>query len=487
MEEKPATREAPRQRIRRVLGGMIDGRVNCEMVCVVLLGQTVSFFSPSAVLSSPYARGVVRRFIRYVLTYVREDTVASLGQRWYFTQPRQRSCLKPTYSKTKGQVKFRPCLLTLSFFQTLTLKLISSCKDLDTTTMATDDLEQLQLMRSRLDEATADGLQYLGQLPPSLRETTVDIPGTSQHAIITYPPAASASSSTTKHPLIILFYGGGFMAGTPQAVLSPARGYAQLLNAIVACPSYALAPEHPFPASAHSAWHAVAWLSNPENLHPILNGQNENDNNNKVEFDPQLGLVLAGVSAGANLATVIASLADPANAPLLASQSFAPLPHPITGVFAAVPLLLHRDMPLPDAYKALWTSQHASPDTPIMTAAALEGIQQRVKPDLASPWWSPLAAGGGTLCAPRRVYLCAGERDLLRDDAVVYERALRDKGGTETRLEIVKDGDHAAWCTVPWDEAHSTEMRLRSLDGMAWLLGKEWDQTEWKEKKKLPY
>ncbi|POS73093.1 hypothetical protein DHEL01_v208518 [Diaporthe helianthi] len=49
-------------------------------------------------------------------------------------------------------------------------------------------------------------------------------------------------------------------------MLAPARGFAALLGAIVACPTYKVAPEHPFPAPMNSAWEAVTWLSQPDNF-----------------------------------------------------------------------------------------------------------------------------------------------------------------------------------------------------------------------------
>lgn len=349
------------------------------------------------------------------------------------------------------------------------------------------DLETVQLMRERMEEMTADGLQYLGRCPPDLTETTIEVPipdGTSQRTIIVSPVAEKGTPA--RYPLVILLHGGGFAFGSPESALSPARGYASLIGAIVACPSYKYTPEHPFPASIHSAWEVTSWLSQSDNIQTALGGDGGH-----VEFDPSLGLVIGGISAGANLAAVIAGISAATTAATSAglTKGLSSLAQPFQGVFLSVPLLVHEHMDLPAEYKELWKSRTGNEETMALNAKSIEEVQTRLKADLDSPWWSPLNHDLAKLAghhAPR-VYIQAGENDLLRDDAVVYERALRDHGIAETKLDVIKGVEHAGWCTFPLDDCHTTEMRIKSLDGMSWLLGKNWDTSDWGKNKRLPY
>lgn len=335
--------------------------------------------------------------------------------------------------------------------------------------------------REMMHDMTQQDLRTLGPCPPDLKEATVQVPlsdGTTQRTILVWP--TNTSASIKKLPLIVFFHGGGWAVGGPEFSLSPARGFANLLGAIVASPSYKYTPEDPFPAPMQSGWDAAAWLAHPENLH------NAALKDEQVEFDPSLGLFVGGVSAGANLAAVIAgiSAATAANKGSKLAQGLSELTQPIKGVFLSVPLVVHEDMVLPAEYASIWTSRVEHADAPILNANQLVVVHERLKADYHSPWFSPLNLDLATLVghhAPK-VYVQAGQLDVLRDDAVVYARALGDKAVAETRLDVVQDVDHAGWCSLPVPACHSEEMRTKSLDGMAWLMGTEWDKS-----KALPY
>lgn len=345
--------------------------------------------------------------------------------------------------------------------------------------MSAEDTE-IRAERQAIEFWTREALRILGPCPADLKETTIQVPlsdGSSQKIIMIWP--ANVSEPKKKLPLIVLFHGGGWATGSPEFMLCPARAYASLIGAVVACPSYKYAPENPFPAPMHSAWDVTAWLSHAENI----NGSvllNEN-----VEADPSLGLVLGGVSAGGHLAAVLAgiSAAVATESKSVLAEGLSSLAHPITGVFTAVPLLLHESI-VPSKYASLWTSPKENADAPILNADALAFTLERIKADFRSPWYSPFnldLAGIKSKHAPR-VYIQAGQLDILRDDAVIYERALRDEGIADTRIDVIENIDHVAWCTLPVPTCHSDEIRTKSLDGMAWLLGKDWNKDQ-----KLPY
>lgn len=324
------------------------------------------------------------------------------------------------------------------------------------------------------------GLQKLGPCPSHLKEVTLQVPlsdGTSRRTILVFP--ANTASTTRNSPLIILYHGGSWTTGSPEFILCSARAFASLLGAIVACPSYKYIPENPFPAPMHSAWDITAWLSYPENLNagPLKDEQ--------VVFDPKAGLVLGGVSAGAELAAVIAGISADIAADKTSklAEGRGEIKQPIKGVFLSIPILLQEDM-VPAEYVPLWTSRVEHANAPVISAKGLAETQARLKADHHSPWFSPMNLDLARISghhAPR-VYVQAGQLDILRDDAVVYAKAFKDKQVAEVHLDVIQDVDHVGWVTLPVPAAHSDELRTKWLDGMAWLLEAKWDKNQ-----NLPY
>lgn len=350
------------------------------------------------------------------------------------------------------------------------------------TMSAPDEAEELARGREGMRVFAEAGMEQLGPCPPGLVETTIEIPlpdGTTSRTIITRP--ASPAPNAAACPLIVLLYGGGWSGGTPEIMVAPARGFAALLGAVVACPTYKVAPEDPFPAPMQSAWEVLAWLSRPDSLnHGVL------ADGGGVRFDPRQGFVVGGASAGAHIAAVIAGIAAVAAADPSSElvRGLSPLRHPLTGVFASVPALLAEAVALPAEYAPLWTSRVDNADALVMKTQQMHQCERRLAPDFASPWFSPLNLDVHSIKgyhAPR-VYLQAGELDCLRDDAVVYGKIMSDNGVAETRVEVVKDLGHVGWATFPMPDAHTDNIKTVSLDGMAWLLQRDWDRSQ-----KLPY
>jgi acetyl esterase len=95
------------------------------------------------------------------------------------------------------------------------------------------------------------------------------------------------------HPVLAFFHGGGFVLGSPDTHDDLARALCAEAGRVVVSVDYRLAPEHPFPAAVHDAYHATAWLS----AHA-----------EKVDGDPGR-VAVAGDSAGGTLAAVVSLLA----------------------------------------------------------------------------------------------------------------------------------------------------------------------------------
>ncbi|KAH8201299.1 hypothetical protein TruAng_004543 [Truncatella angustata] len=349
--------------------------------------------------------------------------------------------------------------------------------------MADTTSEHIAATRAELEAMEQVSLKELGPCPPDLEESILEIPlkdGFISHTILVRPVAKSlpltsgANVVATRCPLIVLTHGGSFTYCSPNNVLSPARACASHFNAIVACIEYKLSPEYRFPAAPQSAWEVIAWLSEPSNLNEgILKPEG-------LEFDPRLGFVLGGMSAGANITAVIAGIDSAAKAgghdELV--QGLPEIASSITGLFITVPYMMESEA-IPNQYLDMFRSHDEHADAPFLNAKSLEDISMIYKQDVRSPWFSPLNLDLAKIQKqhPGKVYVQCGQLDILRDDAVIYERVIRDRGLAETKMDVLQGHDHACWCNLPLPQAHTTEVKEKTMDGMSWLVGMDWDKS----------
>ena len=106
------------------------------------------------------------------------------------------------------------------------------------------------------------------------------------------------------HPLIAYFHGGGWMLGDLDADDPLCRDLCVRTGAAVLSINYRHAPEAPFPSPVYDGFAAIQWIAA-----------------HAVELGGAPGqLVVAGWSAGANIAAVVTQLARDAGKPLLAGQ-----------------------------------------------------------------------------------------------------------------------------------------------------------------------
>jgi acetyl esterase len=110
-------------------------------------------------------------------------------------------------------------------------------------------------------------------------------------------------------PLVVYFHGGGHVIGDLETHDQPCRYLAREIPAAVLSVAYRLGPEHPFPAAVDDALAAFRWAR---------------EKGAKLGADPAR-VAVAGDSAGANLAAVVAQLATGAERPV-----FQALVYPVT-------------------------------------------------------------------------------------------------------------------------------------------------------------
>ena len=192
-------------------------------------------------------------------------------------------------------------------------------------------------------------------------------------------------------PVLIYFHGGGFVLCDLDSHDSCCRRLANGVGAVVVSVDYRLAPEFPFPAAVDDAWAATEWVAR---------------HTGELGGDPAR-LVLAGDSAGGNLAAVVAMMARDRGGPSIAFQvliypvvdqrrkSSVTSPHTASGVLTA-------------EHMQWFTEQYLGPD----------GDRTNV---LASPTL-------GDLVGLPPAHIVTGELDPLCDEDEEFARQLNAAG-----------------------------------------------------------
>ncbi|KAK2599042.1 hypothetical protein QQS21_005509 [Conoideocrella luteorostrata] len=299
-------------------------------------------------------------------------------------------------------------------------------------------------------EKLRDGLKYWeprlvqGMGPPEngLDEFYVSVPLPDGYKAPIKVVRPKDNQSTSQRPLIVLFHGGGFMAGSAEMVTRPARDFAERFGAVVVGATYRLAPEHKFPTQFQDAWDTLIWLSTA--------------GLETLGAHPERGFIVGGVSAGGTLAAAIEQQSVDRN-----------LIPPLTGAYICIPMLLTDEI-VPQKYRDQWTSRKDNADDPAATKELLEQTMVSFDPDVKSPLFSPFSAPNPHKGLPP-VYIQVGGRDPLRDDGLLYEKALKDNG-VRTRLDNYAEIGHSAW-TIFSDGSSPKELAPNSMRAMEWLLG----------------
>jgi acetyl esterase len=106
-------------------------------------------------------------------------------------------------------------------------------------------------------------------------------------------------------PIIVYYHGGGWVVGSLDTHDGLCRHLASRSGAAVFSVDYRLAPEHVFPAAVDDAYAALEWTA---------------ENAGALGLDPD-AIIVAGDSAGGNLAAVVALMARESAGPPIALQA----------------------------------------------------------------------------------------------------------------------------------------------------------------------
>lgn len=207
-------------------------------------------------------------------------------------------------------------------------------------------------------------------------------------------------------PLIVFYHGGGFVLRNIDSHDAGCRRLARDNQAIVVSVGYRMAPEYKFPIPYQDCYDATVWAS---------------------EHAAEIGgdasrLVVAGDSAGGNLATVVAQIALEENGPDICYQVLiyptvdARMNHPSIDKFAEGYLLTKPLMQ--------WFLNH----------------YKSKEEDIYNPRMSPLLYEDLSKMPP--TFIGTAEYDPLKDEAVAYAQRLK-QAGVEVQYTDYKGLIHA--------------------------------------------
>lgn len=192
------------------------------------------------------------------------------------------------------------------------------------------------------------------------------------------------------------------------------------------------------------------------------------ENASSLSADPSAGFIVGGGSAGGNIAAVLAHIAR--------DEGLSP---PLTGQYLCVPAITCFLPPdeMPEAYQAEYLSHpsvtpSADPVLRQIDVGALFGILQAdPQSELMAPFhYGRRDGGGGKGHADLPpVYFQVCGLDPLRDEALIYERILREEVGIPTKLDLYKGFGHYFWTNFPLLE-QSRVFVEDTVKGARWLL-----------------
>ncbi|KAK5121102.1 hypothetical protein LTR85_005586 [Meristemomyces frigidus] len=299
-------------------------------------------------------------------------------------------------------------------------------------------------LRKWISESKAAMSAQMGGSIPGVKETDHEVPVRDEGIEITcrvYQPESPPSSGS---PLAVIYHGGGWCIGGLENEELLCRLLCRKLGVTAVNVDYRLAPEHKFPAAVLDSYDATKWAA---------------ENASSLGADPSKGFIVGGTSAGGNIAAVVSHL--------WRDEGLKPS---ITGAHLMIPALCYHAY-VPEKYKVDYKSWEQNKDAPILSEKActlLMGSYKATDEDLKDPLLSPLLFPTGTKGLPPTYFQVCG-MDPLRDEALIFERILREEEGIETKLDVYPGQPHGFWSVAPKMKA-SQKFVDDSVQGVKWLL-----------------
>ncbi|KAJ6506536.1 Alpha/Beta hydrolase protein [Mycena sanguinolenta] len=315
------------------------------------------------------------------------------------------------------------------------------------------DPELPQLPRTTADPLPADYIPMLKQIMSNVTVDRTGLPADSTYtvqnrtiavedgeiAIRTVSPTPLAGEDP-KYPVLVFFHGGGWVCGDIELDDVNLKILSVELRLAIVNVDYRLAPEFPFPAGINDCYTAVKWtVENCKAIHGSLSK----------------GFVVGGISAGANFAAAVTHR-------LVKDPFFEK--HNITGNLLQLPAVVH-PAACPPEYASQLSSWAQNADAPILGKVAMDLFWDCLNGPPTHPDISPLLADHTGL-PPAYIQICG--LDPHRDEGLLYERLLREKG-VPTRLDIypgVPHGFHVYAPTMTAAKKWEADMRA----GLKWIL-----------------
>ncbi|KAJ7465459.1 Alpha/Beta hydrolase protein, partial [Mycena galericulata] len=295
--------------------------------------------------------------------------------------------------------------------------------------------ERRKLFNSFIEAANA---AYAPQLPKDTEYRIADhkldvVDGTIR--VRSLIPVAKERSHQT-FPLMVWFHGGGWMIGNIELDDYQLRTICVELQISILNVEYRLAPENPHPTGLEDCYSALKWVCcDPAATSTSL-----------FSADLMKGFLVCGLSAGGNLAAILAHRAR--DDPFFEDKK-------LTGQLLQVPPVVHPNA-VPEKYKPRLLSFEQNKDAPLLTAKDGMLSYHLLGGSPTDPEVSPLLYPSHAGLPPAFIQVCG--LDPLRDEGLLYEALLREDG-VDTKI--------IAYPGVP----HGFQVLLPSLK-----MAKKWEQ-----------
>ncbi|KAM5385171.1 hypothetical protein ACJZ2D_001132 [Fusarium nematophilum] len=247
-----------------------------------------------------------------------------------------------------------------------------------------------------------------------------------------YTPDAQCA----QHAVIIYVHGGGWTVGDLDSEDAVCRTMCKSTGAVVVSVDYRKAPENPFPIGLDDVWAGVLWVF---------------DNIEYLGGDPRR-VILGGLSAGGNIAAVLAQRARDTKRVTFCGQ------------ILRIPMVVHPKAQPADLDFSSYDDNANAPILPSASVTQFLGYYNAPPEDIRV---SPLLAAdlSGLPCT----YIQIAGADPLRDDGFAYAEKLQ-QAGVPVKVSIYPGLPHG-FMMLPLAASATSNQDLTKA--IKWMIGEE--------------